>query len=92
MNEPFTTYHVTNSPFAAYAYLDPELQIGVQLSERFDLGVGVQALLLFALSQPRFSEKLELAAGPSIGTYPNDALTGRIVFLLVPGVSARYAF
>ncbi len=90
----FDTYPVSDFPKATYLYIDPEVRIGWRPSEHWEVGASVQAMVLFGLSQPTWSDQIELAAGPvdGIGRYPADALIGPFTVLIAPGFAARYDF
>jgi hypothetical protein len=80
-------------PPATYFYADPEARIGVRFADHFEVSAGVQALLLIALSQPRWDKSIELAASTDgIGTYPDESLMGEFVLMIAPGASLRYDF
>jgi hypothetical protein len=80
-------------PSATYFYVDPEARIGVRFADHFEVSAGVQALLLIALSQPRWDSTIELAASEDgIGTYPDESLMGEFVLMIAPGASLRYDF
>jgi hypothetical protein len=90
---PFTTYPVNDFPSATYFYADPELRAGIRLGKRFELSLTMQAMILFALSQPRWDNTIELAASDAgVATYGPEALMGPFSVLLAPGLAARYDF
>ena len=84
---------VVDFPMATSIYIDPEIRIGLRLGNHVDLSAGVQALMLVAIKQPTWNEKIELDAGPGgIGGYKADPLMGQFVLMLAPTVSFRYDF
>jgi hypothetical protein len=84
---------VVDFPMATSIYIDPEVRVGIRLGEHVDLSAGVQAIMLVALKQPTWNDKIELDAGPGgIGGYKADPLMGQFVLLLAPTASLRYDF
>jgi PEGA domain-containing protein len=84
---------VVDFPMATSIYIDPEVRVGIRLGEHVDLSAGVQALMLVAIKQPTWNDKLELDAGPGgIGGYKADPLMGQFVLMLAPTASFRYDF
>lgn len=89
---PYQNGPASASPGATYFYVAPELRLGRRLGEHAEIGVGMKALLLVG-SSPRWDASLEQqAAGDGIGTYPDEALAGRVVVVLLPGIGGRYDF
>lgn len=89
----FTTFPVADVQTAAYLYFDPEARVGIRLGKHSDLSLGVQVLMMLALSQPKWNDSIELGAGPDgIGTYKSEAMMGQFVFGVLPTVSYRYDF
>ena len=84
---------VVDFPMATSIYIDPEVRVGIRLGEHVDLSAGVQALMLVAIKQPTWNDKIELDAGPGgIGGYKADPLMGQFVLMLAPTASFRYDF
>ncbi|WP_437296953.1 PEGA domain-containing protein [Sorangium sp. So ce426] len=86
---------------AFYLYLDPEARLSVHVGERLELSAGLQALILFAPTEPRFDDRQDVGVShrvatnrerPGVASYPDDTLTARTVVLFVPSLGARYAF
>lgn len=89
----YNTFAVADVQTAAYMYFDPEAKVGIRLGKHSELSLGVQVLMLLALSQPKWNETIEVGAGADgIGRYKPDALLGQFVFGVVPTVSYRYDF
>lgn len=89
----YKAYPVVDFAQAAYLYVDPEIRAGVRIGDHFELTAGLQAFMLFALSQPRWNDKLELAASSDgIGRYAGTPTMGEFVLLLSPNVGVRYDF
>ncbi|WP_437310818.1 PEGA domain-containing protein [Sorangium sp. So ce388] len=88
-------YPTADAPSATYLYLSLEARLSKRFGDRFELGAGVQGLMLVALTQPKLDDRRELwTKQPEAGffTYPDDALTGSTIAAIVPGVNVRYAF
>jgi PEGA domain len=79
--------------FTPFVYGAPEVRAGLRFGEHVELSLGVEALVLVALSQPSWDGTRQLNAGADgIGTLPSERLVGRVVFMVAPGVGARYDF
>jgi hypothetical protein len=89
----YKTYTVVDFPKATYLYINPEVRGGIRLGDHFELTGGLQVLMLLALSQPRWNEKIEVAASTDgIGTYRSGQVMGDFVLTLTPTVDLRYDF
>ncbi len=89
----YQTFPVADFPAATYFYLDPTIRAGVRLGEHWELTGSVQAIMLIALSQPRFDDTIEVgAATEGVGTYRDESLMGSFVLGIVPGANLRYHF
>lgn len=76
-------------------YFAPEVKIGLRLSDHVEVSAGLAALVLIALSSPKWGEeKPRPVVLPDVGysTYPAEALAGPISLLLAPDLAVRYAF
>lgn len=88
---------ITYAQDALYAFANPEVRLGYRFTDHLEASLGLQAFLLIATQQPAWGAKLDKpiefdAQAAGIATYPNDTLTGSVVFFLVPTISARYDF
>jgi hypothetical protein len=84
---------VASAPTARYLYLDPKARVGIKLGTHFELNAGVDALILVALTQPRWDANVLVpAASDGVAYFPNDVLAGKTVVVLGPGLGARYEF
>jgi hypothetical protein len=80
-------------PSATFVYLDPGIRAGIRFAEKFELTAGVQALMLIAVSPPKWDGSIEVSAGTDgLGTYPDEELTGTFVAGIAPGLNLRYEF
>ena len=90
---PVQALPVVDFPMATSIYINPEVRVGLRLGKHVDLSAGIQTLLLVAIKQPTWNEKIELDAGPGgIGGYKAEPVMGQLVLLLAPTVSFRYDF
>ncbi|MEB2310443.1 MAG: PEGA domain-containing protein [Sorangiineae bacterium] len=81
----------TTSP--KYLYAAPEVRVGLKLAERLELGIGVQALVLFAISQPKTKGRgipIDPGALGKMDLMTEEQLTGNTVVLLAPNLGLRY--
>lgn len=79
------------TPFAAFAFIEPEARIGVRVNERIALTAGVGALFLFGGSKPPWTRPIH-APSDGLATYPAETLFGEAAFAFAPSVGARYDF
>ncbi|MDI3284238.1 PEGA domain-containing protein [Polyangium sp. 15x6] len=89
---------------AYFAYFRPEFYAGLRLGKHFEIGADMSLLMLFSLGQPRFDDTQPVTVSLSVedngvartsrsyATFPNEALTGQVIFSVVPGLRARYDF
>src|SRR5262249_14385061 len=85
----YQTDPLSVSPTTTFFYLDPEIRFGVRPVSHLELSVGVDALVLLALSRPQWDDHIEVAAGSDgIGTYRADTLVGTPVVALTPSLGA----
>jgi len=97
---PNTPYSVSASEShgAPYLYAAPEVRFGRRLGDHFEVNAGVQLLVLAALSQPKWLDQQSVLAGPAghqgegLGGFGQQTLSGAFVFVLAPGLGARYEF
>jgi hypothetical protein len=77
-------------------YVAPEIRVGLALSRRIEVSVGLALLLAFVPSPPRWSAAHEVilespSVRPAYGTFPAESYAGPIV-AFTPGIGARYVF
>jgi hypothetical protein len=94
----------SESQAARYGYAAPEVRFARRFGDHFELGLGVQAMMLFALTQPVWKDEKPVLTGScgansvpgcttdGLGTFGSQGLTGKFLLLVVPGVSASYEF
>lgn len=93
-SRPYSLEAVSESPPARYFYLAPEVRLAMPIGTHFELSAGVEAIVLIALSQPSWvgEQKPVTTQGDGVGTFPDEALAGKTILVLAPGLGARYAF
>ncbi len=99
----YTTDSIEESSPARYLYVAPELRFGRRMG-RSELSLGVQALVLFALTRPEWPEDTAVLTGNCAGsasascvtdgegTFGKQALTGKVLILVAPQVGFRHDF
>jgi hypothetical protein len=89
-------FEATESPQARYVYVAPEFRLGWRFADRFELSAGVRALILVALTQPKWADENPVYPGDSFDvgllTFGADALAGRTLLVVSPGLGARFDF
>jgi hypothetical protein len=89
----YHTFPVADFQSATYFYLDPGIRAGVRFAGNWELTGSVQALMLIALSQPKFNNTIPVGASTDgIGTYSDEAIMGSFVIGVVPGANLRAHF
>jgi PEGA domain len=91
----FDAPEIIESHTVNHLYLAPEVRLGLRVTDRAEVGVSVAALVLIALSTPRWgAEDARPVLLPAYGysTYPDESLQDSLSVILTPGLSARYAF
>lgn len=80
-----------------HLYLAPEVRLGLRITDHVEVGAGLSALLLIALSAPKWGE----AGGRGVvlsqeeggyNLYAPESLADTFSVILAPGLSARYDF
>ena len=94
---------VEESAPARFLYVAPELRFGRRMG-RSELSLGVQALALFALTQPKWGDESAVLTGncgtagvpgcvtDGEGTFGEQATAGKLVLLVSPQVGFRHDF
>jgi len=89
----YTVGPISTTTFAPYIHVTPDIRLGYRVTPRFEIGVGVEALVLIALTEPAWDDKRAINAGADgIGTFPAERTTGSVVLGVAPGASLRYDF
>ncbi len=81
------------SAFTPFVHVTPDVRIGYRVTPRFEVSLGLDALVLVALDEPAWDANRQVNAGvDGIGTFPADRFVGRVIFGIAPGLGARYDF
>lgn len=89
---------VGEAPPATYGYLAPEVRLGHRFGRSFEIDAGLTAIVLVSFRQPAWRDASLVPTGlpPSRGDGPaafgTESLAGSTVFVLAPGIGARYEF
>jgi hypothetical protein len=90
------SFSSSESPAARYLYLAPEFRAGVRLTSRFEVTLGLRALVLIGLTQPRWSNENPISPGAKyhVGElrFAEDSLAGNVLLVLAPTLGARFDF
>jgi hypothetical protein len=79
--------------FVPFLHVTPDVRVGYRVTPSFEVAVGVDALVLIALSDATWDGTRPINAGTDgIGTFGAERLVGNVLFGIAPGVSARYDF
>ncbi|MBK7580366.1 MAG: PEGA domain-containing protein [Myxococcales bacterium] len=98
----YTIDSVEESIPARYFYAAPELRVGRRMGNS-ELSFGVQGLLLFALTQPKWKDKSPVLTGncssvgsgcvtDGEGTFGEQAVAGKMLLLIAPQLGFRHDF
>jgi hypothetical protein len=84
----------TFSSAATYLYVAPEVRLGRRFGENFELNIGVELLVMAALTTPAWDPLKTVNTGPNDGNaqFQGQKLTGDIVISALPGVGAKLQF
>jgi hypothetical protein len=84
---------LSTTTFAPFIHVSPDIRVGYRVTPRFEVAVGVDALVLIALTEPAWDAKRPVNAGADgIGTFTAERTLGSVVFGIAPGASLRYDF
>ncbi|WP_437680747.1 PEGA domain-containing protein [Sorangium sp. So ce131] len=90
--EPYEVGPYIQVPRRAWFYLDPEVRIGMRVGDHVELSWGVDLLVLIG-SVARWDPRQRIYAyTDGEGSFPDEALTGPVLFAFMPGVGVRYDF
>jgi PEGA domain len=90
---PFSVNYA-DAPSAAYFYVAPEVRFGRRLGDHLELTVGVELRILTAVSQATWSDAggIFATAADGEGGFSAQTLAGTVLFIVAPGLGARYDF
>jgi hypothetical protein len=92
---PTETFSVSasQSPSAKYFYVGPEARISRRFGDHFELGIGVEVLLLHAISQPAWDSSAShffTTQTLGIAMFRNETVAADSFAVFIPGIVARY--
>jgi len=91
----YTAPELGQSSTTAFVYIDPEASVGIKLGEMFELGAGVQGLILIPPSAPTWGSDENpnvVVEGDGLSSYSGEETTMGVMAFVVPGVSVRASF
>lgn len=85
---------LTQSGTFAWVFVEPELRIGVRVSEHFGLGLSVSGLMLLSPKVPQWNGEMRLDAhnDKDLAYFKAETVVGSTIFALTEGVHVTYAF
>ncbi len=87
---------LTQSGFFPWIYVEPEAQIGVQITERWSVGLTLSALVLIAPKVPTWTQNMLVNAhGDSVDTlvsFEKQRIAGSSFFTMSQGLYVQYGF
>ena len=90
------SFSLSESPAARYFYLAPELRAGLRLAKRFEISLGVRALILVAVSTPQWTDERKFDPGAAYAVGPlafgSQRLTSDLTVAVAPSLGARLDF
>jgi hypothetical protein len=89
--------HVSESRTAIYGYLSLAVQANIRVTQSIFVGVGVEAMAMFAIVQPRWESRVLCGADSvcppgGVSWFGNGSLSGRALFIAEPFVRVGYSF
>lgn len=88
-------YPRTETLPAHQVYVSPEVRAGYRASKHFEASVGVRALVLFGVSNPRWMNTDQMLASTNpeaVYEYPRSPLLAQAIAFLAPSLGATYTF
>lgn len=95
---------VTETPDARYLYVAPSASLGYRLGDSFALGLGLNGIAMFGLTQPKWTNRSTVLAGAGCGKnlaypaclgeaeYKVQTLAEKTLIVVSPGLDLRYEF
>jgi PEGA domain len=80
----------TETAAARYGYVSPELRVGLPLGEHTEVLLGVQALVLVAITKPSWQDADNVVLGRDFLSFGEAAMVGPVLLVVTPGVGLRY--
>ncbi len=90
---PLTVPTTRTSTDVPHLYIAPEVRVGYRLSDRLEISFGVEVMILVGLSDARWDPQNGVVLGNlGLAGYDNQTLIGSTLFLVNPGLAARFDF
>lgn len=85
---------LTQSSYFAWMFVEPEMRVGVRVSEHLGLGLSVSGLMLIAPKVPQWNGDMRLDAhnDKDLAYFKPETIMGSTMFALTEGVHVSYAF
>ncbi len=87
---PLGAAGATETTAARYGYVAPEVRVGLPLGEHTELLLGVQALVLVAITKPMWKDADNAVLGRDFVSFGESSTVGPVLLVLTPGVGLRY--
>lgn len=90
---PLSVDTAKTSTDVPYLYIAPEVRLGYRIGERLELSAGVELMLMVGLKQARWEQANGVVLGnQGLAGYDPQTIFGSTLFLVNPGVGARFDF
>lgn len=90
---PISVATTRTSADLAYLYVAPEARVGYRLADRVEISFGVEVMIMVGLSNARWDTANGVVLGnQGLAGYDNQTLVGSTLFLVNPGLAARFDF
>jgi len=94
-NDPYSAPALESKQMSVFVYVAPEATVGLKLGDHFELGAGVQALVLIAPDPPKWASDENpsvVVQGDGLSSYDADETTMGTMVFVVPMLTARAVF
>lgn len=82
--------------FFPWLYIEPEARVGVQITERWSMGVAISGMFVLATKIPQWTQAMQVnahGANPDeLGQFPPEALAGKVFLAFNQGLYLQYGF
>lgn len=79
-----------------WIYLEPEVRVGVRLSDHWSAGAAISAVVLFAPNVPAWTNAMQVNAHndrtDQLGSFGTEDITSTVFFAMNPGLYLQYGF
>jgi hypothetical protein len=82
---------VTQSGFFAWAFVEPEIRVGLRISEHMGLGISLSGLLLMSPRVPTWLGEMDVGTkNDVIGSFESETVTSSSIFAITEGLYLTY--